>query len=112
MISAENRRYIEDNWAKLSPAFRAAHNRLRQRLGMETRPPPKIDLYVPPRGPAAKPFDFSDKDFVAAGRQFLAPVLGLPGDEGFTINGNTVHDLRRPARRSAAEQTGEGFTIR
>ena len=110
MISPENRRYIEDNWAKLSPAFRTAHNRLRQKLGMQTLPPPKIDLYVPPRGPTAKPFDFSDKEFVAAGRQFLAPALALPGDEGFTINGETVRDLRPTRRRPHAES--EGFTIR
>lgn len=116
MISAANRKYVEDNWAKLSPAFRAAHNRLRQKHGMETLPPPKIDLYVPSRGPAAKPFDFANKEFVASGREFLGPIFGPHGGEGFSINGDAVHDLRRtpkrPKRKSQQQAPSEGFTIR
>lgn len=90
MISATTERYVKENWAKLSPAFRNAHNRLRQRLGMETLPPPKIDLYVPPRGPAAKPFDPSSPDFVQVAREFVGPMFGPRGSEGFTINGKEV----------------------
>jgi len=110
MISAENRKYVEDNWAKLSPSFRAAHNRLRQKLGMATLPPPKIDLYVAPSGPEPKPFDFADKEFVGAGREFLGPVFGPRGNEGFTINGLPASE-RRVVRRVRAAP-GEGFTIR
>jgi hypothetical protein len=39
---------IEANWATLSPAFRAAHNQLRQARGQLPIPPPKVDLYVAP----------------------------------------------------------------
>jgi hypothetical protein len=35
-----NDEYISANWAKLSPKFRDAHNRLRQTRGQETLPPP------------------------------------------------------------------------
>lgn len=77
--------YEEANWAKLSPNFRNAHNRLRQLKGLSPIPEPKIDLYVPNRGPAAKPFDFSDKEFVAAGKQFLGVTIMGGGGEGFEI---------------------------
>jgi hypothetical protein len=39
--------YEEANWAKLSPAFRAAHNRLRRSRGLPSIPEPKICLYRP-----------------------------------------------------------------
>jgi hypothetical protein len=111
MISAATQQYVKDNWAKLSPTFRAAHNRLRQRLGMETLPPPKIDLYVPARGPAAKPFDPTNPDFVASAREFLGPVLGPRGGEGFTINGETSGSPHR-AKPKPASDGDEGFVIR
>lgn len=78
-----NDEYVKANWAKLSPKFRDAHNRLRQMKGMETIPPPKIDRYVPKRGPVAKPYDFSDKEFQAAARQFMGPqiVMGVNTSE-------------------------------
>ena len=78
--------YEEANWAKLSPNFRAAHNRLRQARGLPPIPPPKIDLYVA-RSPLIKPIDFTDKELVAAAREGMGPTLmgGRPGDEGFTI---------------------------
>jgi hypothetical protein len=82
--------YEEANWARLSPAFRAAHNRLRQMRGLETLPPPKIDLYVAPRAPVIKPFDPTDKDFIAASREFMGPMFGPRGEEGFTINGRQI----------------------
>jgi hypothetical protein len=87
---SEGKTYEEANWAKLSPAFRNAHNRLRQTRGLSPIPPPKIDLYVAPRGPEVKPFDPSNPDFVAATRQFLGSTLPAPGNEGFTINGRTA----------------------
>ncbi|WP_407146259.1 hypothetical protein [Bradyrhizobium sp. ORS 86] len=87
----DGKTYEEANWARLSPAFRNAHNRLRQMKGLPTIPAPKIDLYVAPRGPEAKPFDFANTDFVTAGREFLGrPMMGPGGDEGFTINGKLV----------------------
>lgn len=84
--------YEEDRWPKLSPTFRAAHNRLRQARGQETIPEPKVDLYVKPRAPAIKPFDPSDPEFIAAARAFNGGIL--PGahaqGDGFTINGQEV----------------------
>jgi hypothetical protein len=47
--------YEEANWAKLSPMFRAAHNRLRQARGMEPILDPEVDLYAkPPPVPVRK----------------------------------------------------------
>lgn len=89
-MSENGKSYEEANWAKLSPAFRRAHNRLRQARGLPTIPDPKIDLYVAPRGPAVQPFDFANKDFIAAGREFMGPIFGPRGEEGFTINGKAA----------------------
>jgi hypothetical protein len=89
-LSAPAQSYEEANWAKLSPNFRNAHNRLRQMRGLPTIPPPKIDLYVAPRAPVLQPFDPKNPDFIAATRQFLGPSLPAPGNEGFTINGREV----------------------
>jgi len=121
--------YEEANWAKLSPKFREAHNRLRQARGMETIPPPKVDLYVQPRGPKPKPFDPSDPEFIAAAREFHGgrfPFAGAQG-EGFSINGVEVSFglnaeeraadiIRRQAAAAAATQgrrvqADQGFTI-
>lgn len=82
--------YEETNWARLSPAFRGAHNRLRQMRGQETLPPPKIDLYVAPRAPVIKPFDPTNPEFLAAVREFNGPMFGPRGEEGFSINGRQV----------------------
>jgi hypothetical protein len=43
----EGKSYEEANWAKLSPTFRRAHNRLRQQRGLSPIPDPEIDLWVP-----------------------------------------------------------------
>jgi hypothetical protein len=82
--------YEEANWARLSPMFRAAHNKLRQARGLPTLPPPAVDLYVAPKTPLIKPFDPADKEFVAATREFLGPTLMGGQAEGFTINGKLV----------------------
>ncbi|MBV9984520.1 hypothetical protein [Bradyrhizobium sp.] len=87
---SDGKTYEEANWAKLSPLRRDAYNRLRQARGLPTLPPPKIDLYVAPRAPAPTPFDPTNKEFVAAGREFLGPIFGPRGDEAFTINGKVV----------------------
>lgn len=84
--------YEESNWAKLSPAFRDAHNRLRQARGQETIPPPKVDLYVKPQPRPARVFDPGDKEFLGAVREFHGGAI--PGafaqGEGFTINGTDI----------------------
>jgi len=81
--------YEEANWPKLSPMFRRAHNELRVRRGETPIPEPIIDLYVPPPQPARNRFDPSDREFLAAVRQFDTTPR-IPGDEGFTINGQVV----------------------
>jgi hypothetical protein len=43
--------YEEAHWPRLSPAFRNVHNELRRLRGQPTIPEPRIDLYIPPRGP-------------------------------------------------------------
>lgn len=85
-----NKTYEEANWAKLSPHFREAHNRLRQARGLSTIPPPAVDLYVVPKAPVIQPFDPASKEFVAATREFLGGTLMGGGNEGFTINGEFV----------------------
>lgn len=96
--------YETDNWPKLSPAFRAAHNRLRVTKGMALIPEPKIDMYVPPRGPAPKPFDPGNPEFIAAAREFNGGYM--PGafaqGEGFTINGQQVSFALNETERKIA----------
>lgn len=83
--------YEEANWAHLSPAFRAAHNRLRRQRGLSPISEPEVDLYVPPKA-AVRPFDPSDREVIAAARGFVGPaMLGERGGEGFTINGQPVN---------------------
>jgi hypothetical protein len=85
--------YEELNWAKLSPTFRRAHNRLRIQRGLSPIPEPKVDLYVPP--PPTPPAPESrvrqsnprDGEFMASAREFLGPRFMLPGASGFTLNG-------------------------
>ena len=43
--------YVKANWATLSPAFRAAHNRNLLARDMQPIPEPVIDLYKPPKKP-------------------------------------------------------------
>ena len=43
-----NDSYEVQNWARLSPRFRDAHNRRRIAHGMEPLPQPEKDLYKPP----------------------------------------------------------------
>jgi hypothetical protein len=85
--------YEEANWAKLSPAFRAAHNRRLKARGLSPLPEPEVDLYVPPQA-AIRPFDPGDREVVAAVRGFMGPTMmgGIRGGEGFTINGERVGD--------------------
>lgn len=113
--------YEEKNWARLSPEFRAAHNRLRQLRGMSPIPDPKVDLYVRPRGPVAKPIDLNAPEIKAAARAFMQPISAMPrSEEGFTINGEPADMLEReralrragvPTRQRRAEGPSEGFKI-
>jgi hypothetical protein len=86
---AQRLTYEEANWAKLSPTFRAAHNRLRQARGLSPLPPPAVDLYVAPPKPVIRPTDFSSPEFIGNAREFLGGTL-TPGAEGFMINGKYV----------------------
>jgi hypothetical protein len=82
--------YEQQNWAKLSPQFREAHNRLRVARGLPPIPAPAVDLYVkPPATTAAvRPVDnMRDPEAVGAMREFLGPRMMGGGDEGFAING-------------------------
>ena len=80
--AAKGKTYEEATWAKLSPTFRAAHNRLRQLRGMPTIPPPEVDLYVPPAPTAVRPFDPADPEAIAADNEFygLADIRVTPLD--------------------------------
>jgi hypothetical protein len=86
--------YEEANWAKLSPAYREAHNRLRQQRGMSTIPPPAIDLYRPPviRKADPKELEALEREQQIAKSQFLGQqrFMGPPTHEGFTLNGEPV----------------------
>jgi hypothetical protein len=83
--------YEEANWARLSPAFREAHNRHRQARGLPAIPPPPVDLYVPPKEPPRVRVQSADdiRETQAAARSFLRSdgVPPLPGGEAFYING-------------------------
>ena len=50
--------YITANWPRLSPAFRTAHNRLREVKGLPTIPSPDVDLYVRPTPAQWRKFPF------------------------------------------------------
>jgi hypothetical protein len=92
-FEGDGKTYEEARWPWLSPERRAAHNRLLQARGMPTIPPPRIDMYVPPRAPVIKPFDPNDKEFLEAIREAdprLPTMGGQRGEEGFTINGVRV----------------------
>jgi len=69
-------------WAKLSPLFRAAHNRLRRARGLPPIPPPKVDRYKPPRG-SVWPVDPADPEAVVAAAEFGREVDNNPPDEVF-----------------------------
>jgi hypothetical protein len=71
MTRAAMKSFEEENWARLSPAFRAAHNRLRILRGLSPIPEPKVDLYRPPREAAIRPVDDpADPEAVAAMCEF------------------------------------------
>lgn len=91
---ANRQTYEEARWAYLSPEFRMAHNRRLQVKGLPTIPPPAIDMYVKPNAPALRPFDPTDKEFVAATREFLGASMMGGGREGFTINGRQIDPLK------------------
>jgi hypothetical protein len=82
--------YEEARWPYLSPTFREAHNRRLQAKGLPTIPPPKVDMYVKPQAAKIRTFDPTDKEFLAATREFMGGRLMAGGAEGMTINGKPV----------------------
>jgi hypothetical protein len=68
---------IEKNWARLSPTFRAAHNRLRAVRGQPPIPSPKRDLYVAPQATARPVEPADDLEAAAAVEEFN----GLAGED-------------------------------
>jgi hypothetical protein len=81
-MAKESRSYTPEQWARLSPAFRAAHNRLRAVRGLPPIPEPKVDRYKPPRG-GVRLFDPADPEAVAAAADFGREVDNNPPDEVF-----------------------------
>src|SRR5258708_3585206 len=104
--SDDGRSYEEAKWAHLSPAFRAAHNRLRRMRGQSPIPQPAVDLYVP-KPAVIRQFDANDPEVRAAARAFVGPTLmGVRGGEGFTINGQAVNDaVPIRSRETAVRET-------
>lgn len=101
--------YEEDNWDRLSPRFRDAHNRLRQARGLETIPPPKVDRYVAPQQRAVTAIDPNDPEVMREIRA-RAMALGIRGgDEGFTIKSGPVEHGPSGRQRDGRD---EGFSIR
>lgn len=92
--------YEEANWAKLSPSFRKAHNRLRKAKGLETIPPPKVDLYVPPKLRKLAATEMNTPENKQAIREFLGTSMGPRGAEGFTIGGESGDQMLQHMIRS------------
>ena len=118
--------YETENWHKLSPKFREAHNRLRTSKGLAPLPPPLKDEYVPPPPRPVLVVEANDpelmREYRAATSRFDAALRG--GAEGFQIKGGKVEGLEvvelpngmgyegmREGRRGAVH-VSEGFTIR
>jgi hypothetical protein len=91
--------YEEANWAKLSPAFRQAHNWLLILQGEPPLPPPAIDLYVPPKAAEkTKQFDPADPELLQSAREFIGP---LPEDSEHTRWDKVPDELLEWARPNA-----------
>jgi hypothetical protein len=117
--------FSKQHWARLSPLFRAAHNRLRVARGLTPIPEPAISRYKSPRGPARgaqRPADPADPEAVAAAADFGREVDSNPSDEVFfewarehaaectheelqQAENDTAHLVRRP-RGLLAEYVG------
>lgn len=87
--------YETENWAKLSPAFREAHNRLRTAKGLAPLPPPAVDLYVAPPRRTLVVADGSDPELIAEYRRSTAEFDNRlrNGAEGFQVKGGKVEGL-------------------
>ena len=79
--------YEEDNWPRLSPRFRDAHNALRVARGQPAIPSPVKDEYVTPIARKVVEVDLADPEFQqeirALTRNFDARLS--QGSEGFDI---------------------------
>jgi hypothetical protein len=74
--------FSEQYWARLSPAFRRAHNKLLIARGLPPIPDPKVDQYVPPRG-MVRSIDPADPEAVAAAAEFGREIDNNPPDAAF-----------------------------
>jgi hypothetical protein len=74
--------FSKQYWARLSPAFRHAHNKLLIARGLPPIPDPKIDQYVPPRG-TVRPIDPADPEAAAATAEFGREINNNPPDAAF-----------------------------
>lgn len=118
--------YETENWHKLSPAFREAHNRLLTAKGLSPIPPPIKDEYVAPPPRTIVSVDATDpelmREYRAATSRFDAALRH--GAEGFQVKGGRVEGLEvvelpgnlgyegiREGRRGNIQVT-EGFSIR
>jgi hypothetical protein len=118
--------YESENWPRLSPKFREAHNRKRAAQGLAVLPPPVRDEYVPPPPRPLVTVTANDPelmaDYRAATSRFDAALRG--GAEGFQVKGGRVEGLEVvelpgnlgyegivEGRRGNVHVT-EGFTIR
>jgi hypothetical protein len=97
-MAKKSRLYTQEQWARLSPTFRAAHNRLRRARGEPPISAPKVDLYKPPQG-AIRPVDPADPEAVAAACDFN----GL-GDQAQAWMGIAEQLALRLARNQMADR--------
>lgn len=92
--------YEEENWAKLSPRFREAHNRLRAARGQSAIPPPKVDLYVAPPPRSIVPASvIPDAEARALLRVQTGPFDAMMGGAGFALKdayGGTIFEGDAP----------------
>jgi ribosomal protein L12E/L44/L45/RPP1/RPP2 len=102
----EGMSYEAENWARLSPRFRQAHNRLRAARGIAPIPEPEVDLYVPPPAREIETFDPRSEEGVAAARQFLGPVIA--GDEGFEVRTLYADAGPEPMQNHTAQRQSSG----
>ena len=118
--------YETENWAKLSPRFREAHNRLRVARGEPAIPPPKVDLYVQPPPQPVRTVEVVDSELRAEYRAATSrfDMMLRNGAEGFQVKGGKVEGLEvvelpngmgyegvREGRKGNIQIT-EGFSIR
>lgn len=118
--------YETENWPRLSPKFREAHNRKRAAFGQPPIPPPVVDLYVTPPPRPIVSVDVPDMELMGEYRAATARFDAMlrEGAEGFMVKGGKVEGLEvveLPGNRGfegitegrrGTIQVSEGFSIR